>query len=163
MAIIHIDRQLQREILQRLGDAFPVGIVSHKLIPQVEHEAVVVNLAYLEGHGLVEVDWSRSYDPKDRAGRAKATSRGIDFITDDGGLTAVLGVVTVRLHEDTIKALLIERVEKSSEPDSVKAKLIKQIKTLPADALKLATTEGLKAGLNQMPDAVSWLRITLGL
>jgi hypothetical protein len=91
----------------------------------------------------------------------RITAAGLDFLADDGGLSAILGVVTVRLHEDTIKALLIEQVERSSAPDDLKTKLKSQIKSLPAEALKTVTTEGLKAGLTHIPDAMSWLEMLL--
>ncbi|PBB64237.1 hypothetical protein CK228_34085 [Mesorhizobium sp. WSM4312] len=65
--------------------------------------------------------------------------------------------MTIRLHEETIKALLIDRVEKSGSPPSVRSKLVDQIKALPAEATKVLTIEAIKAGLANVPDFVSWL------
>ncbi|MBC8718828.1 hypothetical protein [Ochrobactrum sp. Marseille-Q0166] len=91
------------------------------------------------------------------------TAKGLDFLQDDGGLSAILGVVTVKLHEDTIKELLIKKVEQSSAEPTVKKKLIDQIKSLPAEMTKVATVEGLKAGIDSLPDVIQWLHKSLGL
>ncbi|ESX95877.1 hypothetical protein X755_20985 [Mesorhizobium sp. LNJC405B00] len=85
------------------------------------------------------------------------TAAGMDFLADDGGLSAILGVVTIRLHEDTIKALLIDRIEKSDAPASVRTKLVDQIKALPAEATKALTLDAIKAGLANMPEFLTWL------
>ena len=46
---------------------------------------------------------------------------GIDFLTDDGGLSAILGVVTVKLHSDTIQALIAAKIDQAEISDSEKA------------------------------------------
>jgi hypothetical protein len=56
-------------------------------------------------------------------GNVKITSRGIDFLADDGGLAAILGVVTVKLHEETLKALLEAGVDALPPPQTAKSTL----------------------------------------
>ena len=42
---------------------------------------------------------------------------------DDGGLSAILGVVTVKLHSDTIQALLNTKIDQADIPPEEKSKL----------------------------------------
>jgi hypothetical protein len=91
----------------------------------------------------------------------RITARGMDFLAG-GGLSAILDVVTVRLHEDTLKAILIERVDASSEPETVKSKVREQIRALPAEALKTVIVELLKSSLAQLPHALQLLQKILG-
>jgi hypothetical protein len=65
-------------------------------------------------------------------GEADALERvGLDSIPSVGArgmkaveeLAAVLGVVTVRLHEETLKQLLIDGVSRSDAPQTVKQRL----------------------------------------
>ena len=47
-------------------------------------------------------------------GGARITAKGIDFLEDDGGLSAILGVVTVKLHADTLREMLAKKIDASS-------------------------------------------------
>lgn len=91
------------------------------------------------------------------------TAAGLDFLSDDGGLSAILGVVTVRLHDDTIRQLLISKVEQAPGDPSIKGKLIEKIKELPAEALGSLTMKGLDSAADQIPNVVDWLRGLLNL
>lgn len=93
---------------------------------------------------------------------AKISAKGLDFLADDGGLSAILGVVTVRLHEDTIKSLLIDRVRQSPGDATIKGKLIDAIKKQPAEALSTLTTKLLEEALVQLPNALPMLQRFFG-
>lgn len=99
-----LDRQLQKTLLCQLVIVYPKPLSIEFLIRNDEDKALR-NLAYLEEHGLVNVDWNGArIDMKPAS--ATITAKGLDFISDDGGLTAEFGVVTVNLHKDTIKELI---------------------------------------------------------
>jgi len=156
---MQLDRSLHRKLLEMAQESYP-----HRSdYPQTEHSETELmgNLLYLEEHGLVEAGVTIGLDGHFGTFGFKATARGLDFIADDGGLSAILGVVTVRLHEDSIKALLLKQIEDSSEPTSVKENLAKQVRELPAEALKSVTTKALEAGLRSIPHFItvlhSWL------
>lgn len=131
--------------------------------PETAHSEadLMGNLLYLEDHGLVDSGIQISLYNHFATYGFKATAKGLDFIADDGGLSAILGVVTVMVHEDSAKALLLKQIEESSEPTSIKENLAKQVRELPAEALKSVTTKALEAGLKSMPDFIpmlhSWL------
>lgn len=114
-------------------------------------------IRYLEGHGLLEVanphyaEWPRE------AVSIRATSRAIDFLADDGGLSAILGVVTIKLHDDTIKALIEAKILASDLPPPDKQRFLARLRSLPADATKHVVMKLVDLGLDKSPDAISWL------
>lgn len=157
-----IDRELQHRLLQAAADEYPGDVY-----PQVddleweEQKNVAGQLFYLAEHGLIKNHSQISMDGHVMFGPYKATKSGIDFIADDGGLSAVLGVVTIKLHDDTVRSLLIQSVQKSSGDETVKGSLVAQIKALPAEALKTLTTKALEAGLQNLPNAIQLLHTWL--
>jgi hypothetical protein len=155
-----LDRTLQRLMLTQLSKCYPKAMHAREFTGELN--VVIVNLCYLAEHHLIDVVKSTVMSGEVYVGLATITAQGLDFIQDDGGLSAILGVVTVKLHEDTLKLLLIERVEASNAQQSVKSKLIDQLKNLPTDAMKALTTEGLKSGLSHIPDIIPWLQIHIG-
>ena len=96
-------------------------------------------------------------------GGAKIIAAGLDFLADDGGLTASLSVVTVKLHADTVRDLLVAKVDGTNLPEVRKSAIKEQLKKLPATALQAATTDLVRVGLDHMPDATHWLHTVAGL
>ena len=88
---------------------------------------------------------------------ARITAKGLDYIAKDGGLGAVLDVVTIKLHEDTIKELLISKVNAAKGDQSIKDSLIGKIKAMPAQALGKISERAIELGLERAPDLVEWL------
>lgn len=159
-----LDRTLQRRILERLAGGYPNRLAAQAFKGWTpETLAIAANLAYLEEHGLVSSDMRALMDGRAHFTHAKITAAGLDFLADDGGLSAILGVVTVKLHDDTIRQLLLAKVDASDAPSSVKDRLREAIKNLPAEGLKATTMDLLKAGLDQLPDAIPRLVQLLGL
>jgi hypothetical protein len=118
----------------------------------------VFNLAYLVEHGLCSATKASATF---RNGvcflGAKITAAGLDFLQDDGGLTAVLNIVTVKLHADTIKDLLKTEIEKTTLPNNEKSALRQQIEALPETALQTASTTLIQTGILHMPNFVQWI------
>lgn len=130
-----LDRTLQREFLSELYKVYPDSIdyqyyinaaiaQTNGVIEAEEDDGVSfvlkqsANLQYLAEHGLVSFD-----DKTLISATVKITAKGIDFLTDDGGLSAILGVVTVKLHSDTIQALLNTKIDQADIPPEEKSKL----------------------------------------
>ena len=120
--------------------------MASRSVPRCHLHRVGRQFRYLAEHGLIAVVWFGA-EPVE----AILTARGADFLADDGGLSAILNVVTVRLDADSLKTLLIEQVKKSEGEPAAKAKLIEQIKSLSGKALETAVTETVKKGLSQAP------------
>ena len=149
-----LDRNLQREILKELNNIYPDSKIYEywidAAIAQVlgvietvgEAELYIAkrsaNLRYLAEHGLVVCN------DKDLSATVKITAKGIDFLSDDGGLSAILGVVTVKLHSDTIQAL-IAKIDQAEISDSEKSWLKKELGKIKDTALSTLTTNAINA------------------
>ena len=131
------------------------------MIQPKEIESEMYNMHYLAGHGLIEL----KVPNHDRVPAATITSRGLDYLENDGGLSAILGVVVVRLDEDTLKALLLEKLEEADEPESVKEKVRSVLIGLLAKAVDQAATHMIEKGTrwhwDSRPVAILRSRLTI--
>jgi hypothetical protein len=156
-----LDRELQRAILERCALAFPNPCDARIMMMdlRVDQATYVPQAIYLEEHGLLRNVASFYVDGTPPAPKHPTiTAAGLDFLEDDGGLTAVLGTVVVKLHADTIRELLQARVEQASLPPAEKSALVKQIKGMPAAALNALATRAVQAGVEHVPDLLHWIQ-----
>jgi len=156
-----LNREMQRELLVRMGGRYPsaVDFLGHR--GDISIEEVLVNLNYLSEHELAASETVRFVDGSLATLSGKITAKGLDFLADDGGLGAILGVVSVRLHQDTVRDLLLARIESADADDSVKAQLARQVKALPATAMQRVAEAAIDAGLRQLPNVVQWVQVAL--
>lgn len=145
-----LDRALQLDLLKRLSDVYPRTISVQSWLN--ESDNVNPNLHYLLAHGLITGAASNDMSGAKEFVVAEITAAGLDFLADDGGLSAILGVMTVKLHEDTIRQLLIDRVEASNFDQEERSSLVAMIRSLPAKALGTLTEKLLEKGADQMLD-----------
>ena len=166
-----LDRNLQREILKELNNIYPVSKTYEYWIDAAIAQVVGVietvgeaelyiakrsaNLRYLAEHGLVVCN------DKDLSAIVKITAKGIDFLSDDGGLSVILGVVTVKLHSDTIQALIAAKIDQAEISDSEKSWLKKELGKIKDTALSTFTANA----INAIPAAtlVTLLKSAIGL
>ncbi|WNB79610.1 MULTISPECIES: hypothetical protein [unclassified Stenotrophomonas] len=94
---------------------------------------------------------------------AKITAKGMDFLAGDGGLGAILGVVTIKLHEETLRHLIEAKVLESDLPQTQKQRLLDQLRQLPAETTKHLATQLVDAGLKNWPAAFLLLRNAVGM
>lgn len=161
-----IDRALQRAVLERLRNAYPDGIDRGPLTdiaPGVEEDLLIGTLMYLEQHGLCDSGLSSPINGNWAWNGSTITARGLDFLADDGGLSAILGVVTVKLHADTIRDLITAKIEASALPAEKKAGLKAALGKLSSTALQAGVTDLAKVGLEHGPDAMNWIDRLVGL
>jgi len=83
---------------------------------------------------------------------ASITAKGLDFLADDGGLSAILGTLTVKLHEETIRELLLQRVTDSDLSNEEKSMLREQLKSMSSEALKSLTKSLVEKGIQYAPN-----------
>ncbi|HCO54679.1 MAG TPA: hypothetical protein DIT93_06630 [Pelagibacterium sp.] len=152
-----LDRDFQRYLLNELAGLYPQSADIKRSFGDQTDNRLLVNLQYLHEHGLVDFKFTEFMSREIQMHSAKVTARGMDFLADDGGLSAILNVVTVKLHDDTIRDLLINRIDQAPGDPTVKAKLIDRIKSLPAEALGKLTMDGLDAAMAKAPDLLSLL------
>jgi hypothetical protein len=156
-----LDRALQRQILELLRERYPRGTIPVRDL-ELGEEQTAANLRYLEEHGLCKSGVMIGVNGHLAFGASTITAKGLDFLEDDGGLSAILGVVTVKLHADTIRSLIEAKIETSSMPAEEKSKVRKILANLSEAGLKAATTDLVKSGLDHLPDAVHWLHSLAG-
>lgn len=158
----NIDRELQLKLLSGLSGAYPDRYDFRRIVdlaPQgTPANKITSNLKYLEDHGLVALTVFNDISRGMQVVSANITAKGLDFLADDGGLTAVLGVVTVKLHADTIKDLVIAKIQSSEAKPSVKEDLISTIKKLPARGLEKLLFAGFEKGIGAVPNVVEWAK-----
>jgi hypothetical protein len=154
---LKLDRALQREILEFLSDHYaglPQQVFPDREMTDEEDQKYTANLLYLEAHGLIDSGLQQAMDGDWMSSGARITARGLDFLADDGGLTAILGTVTVKLHDETIRELVATRIEQSDLPVEQKRGLLNQLRELRGESIKHLTMKLLDAGLENAPKAL---------
>lgn len=160
-----LDRALQRQILETLRDTYPrrdrAQLFAGAKDDDALQELIIASLVYLEEHKLVHSGVTFSLSGSAIYEGAGITAAGLDFLEDDGGLTAILGTVTVKLHADTIRDLMLAKVEAAPLPTEEKSALKKAISTLSGEALKEIAKKLVAAGMDSAPDAITFLKSLL--
>jgi hypothetical protein len=121
------------------------------------------NLFHLQEHGLCEALTQESLDGSISWGVAKITAKGVDVLEDDGGLSAILGVVRVKLHADTLRDILAKKIDASNASPEEKSALKKSLGQIPTIAMNSITTHLMERGLGDIPNLVAWMRPFLGI
>jgi hypothetical protein len=150
-----LDRAYQRELLEELAANYPERVDWRSRVTSMGTDALTkyqANLTYLNEHGLVSsmLDHGLEFDTSNNP---KITARGMDFLADDGGLSAILGVMTVKLHEETLKEIIGQRIAESDLPQREKSRLLDQLRSLPGETIKHLTLKLVDAGLANWPAA----------
>lgn len=147
-----LDRARQLEILNALSEIYP-KYADGRSFEELKNEDVA-NIWYLKEQGLIEGGIDMSISQSLIFQSAKITARGMDFLADDGGISAILGTVTVRLHADTIKDLLLSKIEASTAPAEKKSWLKKQLDIASSETIKKIIGSLLDEGVKHAPDII---------
>lgn len=153
------NREVQRQLLKELYDAFPYGINPERKVYYSSafgsENNLVANLMYLRAHSLIEctIDQLLSGKYMLTISAATITAKGIDFIRDDGGLSAILNVQTIRLHRESIAAIE-DIIAVANIPEDQKQGLKAALQELPADAVKHLMNELVSKALAAAPAAL---------
>lgn len=157
-----LNRELQRQLLSGLAETYPEPRSSQELGMEPDDRRWVVNIMYLTEHDLVEAQLSRMLGAPACALEARITHKGLDFLQDDGGLSAVLNTVIVRLEAETLRALIQEKIDATPMPDAERSKLMAWLKSAGSEALKETTQRLVGAALDHLPEALQLLRTQIG-
>jgi len=152
-----LNREKQLQIMKRLHDVYPKWLHSQAL--EIDGVIPVADMWYLMQHGLIEIKHVIYKEGSEdiQISRATATQKGMDFLLDDGGLSAIFGVLTVRIHDDTLKSLIEAKILQADLAPEDKKKWIDQLRSLPADATKHLVLKLVDKGLEGGPAAIAWL------
>ncbi|MEK6788489.1 MAG: hypothetical protein AABY68_06020 [Pseudomonadota bacterium] len=148
-------RQLQREILTKLANANPDSVSEAEFTNDLDEEGtnkLIANMLYLEEHGLISSGIKQIHQNHFTwSGYPRITAKGLDFLADDGGLTAILGTVTIKIHDETLRAMIASRIEDSNLAQPEKSELQKGLQALPAESIKHLTMRLVDKGLESLP------------
>jgi hypothetical protein len=158
-----LDRDFQRTILEKLAAIYPAVAQPAELGADVDDPRWAFNVMYLSEHRLVEATVSKVMGSRvPMIPIVRINAAGIDFLQDDGGLSAILGVVTVRFEAETIKQLIDARLEASGLPEKEKSAIRSKLRELGGDALKEVTKRLLGAALDHWPEAIQTVQTLIG-
>jgi hypothetical protein len=156
-------RDKQNELLTILYDKFPDELLSEEydaLVDLFDNERnLYSNLWYLYQHGLIEdfhIKTRALYDDVTDLiliDKIRITTKGVDFIRDDGGLSAILNVTTIKIHNETL-AKLEDIIKQSPLTEVEKETYLGKLKELPADATKHFVLKLLDLGLSRTHDVL---------
>jgi hypothetical protein len=157
-----LDRGLQRRLLEYMREHYPLGCFPADSV-EADEAALLFNLAYLEEHGLCEAGILYSIGGAVAFKEARISAAGIDFLENDGGLSAMLGVVTVRFDAETLRSLIASRLDDEAIPAEEKTALRRHLNSLSNTALQAAASQLMQEGIHHLPNAIQWLRTLGGL
>lgn len=168
-----LDRTIQKEILLKLAETYPhpngSELIYYDDITNLDigfnnypYDYIVANLFYLQEHQLVDgfsIEYALGGSSSENFYGVRLTNKGADFLLDDGGLSAILGTITIKFHEDTIKSILSTKIESSSLPQNEKSSLLNALKGLSGKALERVITKLVDLGFENADQAIPLLKI----
>ena len=149
-----LDREFQLELLRKYAHVYPNRTYENWKVLGHDERKVAANLFYLQDHGLIQIAGQLSNEGSLIYQGGNITAKGMDFLADDGGLSAILGVVTIKLHDDTIKSLIENKILESDLPEPEKKRLLDQLRELPGAATKHLVLKLVDLGLEKAPTAI---------
>lgn len=152
------DQKLKDEILQAAAETNPAPCEADQWNTTLDKDTVTATISYLVDHGLVTGTPRKRMDEIASYADVKITSAGFDYISADGGLTAELGVITVRLEAETLQTLLAAQIEKTDAPRHEKNLLRQQLQALSKEAHQRLATQLIHLGLEAVPRSIQALK-----
>lgn len=160
-----LDRAFQRQLLERLRHYHPHSHVGRWQELDEDETKVKGTLFYLREHGLIDTDAKveKRFGGGFAYSSGSITAKGLDFLESDGGLSAILGVQIIKLHDDTVRELIAQKIMQADLTPPDKRKLLDVLRELPSESIKHLTMKLLDLGLDNGPDALRWLTSHLAL
>ena len=164
-----LDRDIQLLMMRKMQIVYPSYYDFDTDYPtgHQDRERALKNLYYLRAHELVEAKSVIITEYMDGElgldfGSSTLTHHGMDFLADDGGLSAILNVVTVKLETQTLKAILVNKINQSDLDPERKQSMNLALEELPAESIKHLTTKLLDECVDNLPAAVLLIGTWLG-
>ena len=162
-----LDREMQLEILNELSNVYPSPInVSEKYEYGTDiYRKFVANLAYLRAHNLISENsilTSQTIgDHSSQPHLPSITHIGMDFLANDGGLSAIIGVVTIKFEVEQFRLILESMILASTLPAEQKNTIINALRELPAESIKHLTTRIIDVGWDNLDSLMILLHNSL--
>lgn len=154
-----LDRQLQLKLLEKMSLNYPdsCDFNGDYKYGTSEYAAAVANLYYLMQHNLVKeesIEVSSEIGArgsrKFQFGAPTINQNGMDFLADDGGLSAILGVVTIKIDPEQYRQILINRVQESNLPIEQRHQIVAALQSLSYENIKHLSTKFVDLGWDNL-------------
>lgn len=157
-----LDRKYQHRLLEALAASYtkPKTFDISVFLDGSEEakERYIANMWYLGEHNLVKHKITRTISGGFLVSDTpEITCHGIDLLADDGGLTATLREMTIRLHADTLRDLIEAKIVAAPLNHEDKKKLLHRLHELPYESIKHVAMKLIDLGLGTSPAALEWL------
>lgn len=128
-----------------------------------EYNKIVANLYYLMQHNLVE---KKSITISNAQGTGFSlivnlptiNQNGMDFLANDGGLSAILSTVTIRIDAEQFRQMLLTRVDESNLSPDQKNQITSALQELPSESIKHLSTKFVDAGWNNLGSLIQLIQ-----
>lgn len=158
-----VNREFQRILLETLREEFPHymervtlgrNIKKHQRVNEATYDSKTdkifeFNFYYLIEHGLIKQhnfqddELEDYYQPKYRI-----TPKGIDFLENDGGISAILNTVTVKFDVNNVRELVEAGLLKANVSEERKSVLKEALRKAPGIIFQKITDKLLEKAVN---------------
>lgn len=164
-----LDREFQLELMTKMAEVYPAAYnfsQDEQYRDSDFRTKLFINLYYLQSHGLLEaksihltlgIGGGQSWS----LGNTRLNHRGMDFLADDGGLSAILGTVTIKFETEQLRAILAAKIMSSDLSSERKNTMVEAIKQLPAEGLKHLTMKIVDTGWDNMDSLMRLIQSAL--
>ena len=150
----YLNRDMQNAILEEVAKVYPEWL-HVKYSQYIDDPSYIKNGFYLEEHRLVEL---RELTAESRQFfQIKITAEGLDFIEEDGGLSAILNVVTVKFDVDTVKQMMLECLDENNISSEERGVLEEALSIASEETLKEIFQGLIQQGLKSIPNIIGYL------
>jgi hypothetical protein len=132
---MELNRKLQKDILVALSEVYPDSLLVSALPGFSHNREFMGNLFYLQEHGVIDGGDIREPGQCRSMVDAQITKTGLDFLADDGGLSAILGYRFIKLEASDVADLLLKMLEQADIGDDRRLAAAEQLNTMDNDAL----------------------------
>lgn len=168
---MNLDRSLQLEVLRKISEVYPFSWRPQLKVESAEYHSLAINIHYLKGHGLLSESSTITKDnPLDDntngillINKPKITEKGLDFLQDDGGLSAILNTLTIKFEADQLRTILVNQINQSNLEPEKKKSIKDALDELPSESIKHLTMKLLDEGLENLPSAILLIASYLGM
>ncbi len=131
-----LDRHLQLAILTALQDIYPDALLVQDLPGYSPDRHFMGNMLYLKEHNLISGGDIREPGQCRSMIDAEITREGLDFLEDDGGLSAILNQHIIRLERADIITLLLDNHGVAGGEEQQCKLTRERLERIPIDTLK---------------------------
>ncbi|MEE3661351.1 hypothetical protein V2I52_05315 [Brenneria sp. g21c3] len=146
------NRDLQKDILEKCVAVYPEFTSWNQFPPEIINygdDVLSANIVYLSEHNLISIRDRTSDVPYSFLDHMRATHKGIDFMLNDGGLSTMLNVQTIKFHREAV-VVLEDLIALSNISEKDKEKARSTLEDLSTEVLKTIVQAATSAGISIM-------------